>query len=137
MLFRFEHKSEPLVSWPHFLRRLFLSIAVGIGLIVGSLVVGMVGFYSLEGLTWLDAYLNAAMLLSGMGPLAQPQSNGGKIFAGLYALYSGFAVLVITGIAFSPVIHRLLHTLHVDNADVDEEIASPTRKHATPKKSPN
>lgn len=78
----------------------------------------MAGYHYLEGLAWLDAFLNAAMILSGMGPLTQTQTVAGKIFAGLYALYSGFAVLVIAGIAFGPVAHRMLHMLHADERDL-------------------
>ena len=117
-MFRIEHKSEPVLAWPLFIRRLSLSLGVGAGLIAGSLVAGMAGYHYLEGLPWLDAFLNAAMILSGMGPLAQTQTVAGKIFAGLYALYSGFAVLVIAGIAFGPVVHRLLHRFHADERDL-------------------
>jgi hypothetical protein len=117
-MFRIEHKSEPILPWPLFVRRLCLSFGVGAGLIAGSLGAGMAGYHYLEGLAWLDAFLNAAMILSGMGPLAQTQTVAGKLFAGLYALYSGFAVLVIAGIAFGPVVHRMLHMLHADERDL-------------------
>jgi hypothetical protein len=117
-MFRIEHKSEAILPWPLFVRRLCLSLGVGTGLIAGSLGAGMAGYHYLEGLAWLDAFLNAAMILSGMGPLAQTQTVAGKIFAGLYALYSGFAVLVIAGIAFGPVVHRMLHLLHADERDL-------------------
>ncbi len=117
-MFRIEHKSEPVLPWPLFVRRLCLSLGAGAGLIAGSLVAGMAGYHYLENLAWLDAFLNAAMILSGMGPLAQTQTVAGKLFAGLYALYSGFAVLVIAGIAFGPVVHRMLHVLHADERDL-------------------
>lgn len=117
-MFRIEHRSEPILPWPLFVRRLCLSFGVGAGLIAGSLSAGMAGYHYFEGLAWLDAFLNAAMILSGMGPLAQTQTVAGKLFAGLYALYSGFAVLVIAGIAFGPVVHRMLHMLHADERDL-------------------
>ena len=117
MNLRFEHKSEPIIPFPLFLKRLSLSVGIGIGLVAISLVIGMWGYHSFEGLAWSDAWLNAAMILSGMGPLAQPQSLGGKIFAGVYALYSGFAVLAIAGIVFAPAVHRMLHKLHADETD--------------------
>ena len=117
-MFRIEHRSEPILPWPLFVRRLCLSLGMGAGLIAGSLVAGMAGYHYLEGLGWLDAFLNAAMILSGMGPVAQTQTVAGKLFAGLYALYSGFAVLVIAGIAFGPVVHRMLHVLHADERDL-------------------
>lgn len=125
--FRFEHRSEPVLKWSLFLRRLLNSLSLGAVLIILSMLVGMIGYHFLEHLSWLDAYVNAAMILSGMGPLAQPQSPGGKIFAGAYALYSGFAVLVIAGIAFAPVAHRILHKFHaseeveLDKPDQPEE----------------
>ena len=90
------------------------SVAMGTSLIIASLLGGMVGYHSFEGLSWIDSFANAAMILSGMGPLAQPATTSGKIFAGLYALYSGFAVLIITGITFAPIVHRFLHRLHAE-----------------------
>ena len=115
----FEHKSEPLLHWPAFLRRLMLSSLLGLALIVVSLIAGMLGYHYCEGLAWLDAFTNGAMILSGMGPLAQPQTPGGKLFAGLYALYSGLAVVLIAGITFAPMIHRFLHKLHLETDEAD------------------
>ena len=115
----FEHKSEPLLRWPQFLRRLVCSTSLGLALIALSLGVGMAGYHYFENLTWLDAFANAAMILSGMGPLAQPQTPGGKVFAGLYALYSGLAVVMIAGITFAPVVHRFLHQMHLETEDTE------------------
>jgi len=81
-------------------------------LLLGSLMAGMAGFLHFEGLSSHDAFLNAAMLLSGMGPVGSPQTLGGKIFAGVYALYAGLVFVVIAGILFAPVAHRLLHKFH-------------------------
>ena len=113
-----ERKNDPVLPWLAFLQRLSVSFGIGSLIIVLSLVVGMAGYHWLESLPWIDAFLNAAMILSGMGPLAQPQTTAGKVFSGLYALYSGFAVLIIAAIAFGPVIHRMLHLFHADDADV-------------------
>ena len=82
------------------------------GLLLGSLLIGMAGYAHYERLAWRDAFLNAAMLLGGMGPVASPQTAGGKLFAGLYALYAGLVFLVATGIVLAPVVHRLLHKFH-------------------------
>jgi hypothetical protein len=73
---------------------------------------GMAGYRYYERLPWLDAFLNAAMLLGGMGPVEEPQTAGGKLFAGLYALYAGLVFLVATAIILAPVVHRLLHKFH-------------------------
>jgi len=110
----FEHHRQPLLPWPRFLRRMAWSLAVGLCLIAASLGIGMIGYRVTMDLAWIDAFVNAAMILSGMGPLAPPQTDAAKIFAGLYALFSGLAVLAIAGIIFAPAVHRLLHVLHAD-----------------------
>jgi len=110
----FEHKSQPLLSWSGFLRRLAASTSIGLALVVVSLLAGMVGYHSIEGLSWTDAFLNASMLLGGMGPLEHERSGPGKLFEGLYALYCGLAVISIAAIIFAPVIHRFMHKLHAD-----------------------
>jgi ABC-type Fe3+ transport system permease subunit len=115
--FGYEHRSEPVLKRPLFYRRLANSLGLGAALIAVSMLVGIAGYRFLENLSWLDAYVNAAMILSGMGPLHAPQSFWGKIFAGAYALYSGFAVLVIAGIAFAPLAHRILHKFHAEEGE--------------------
>ena len=91
-----------------------------------SLWAGMAGYHFYEGLPWLDAFLNASMIPSGMGPLAQPQTVNGKLFTGMYALYSGFVVIVASGIIFAPVIHRTLHRFHVERSHFAHHPAQPT-----------
>jgi hypothetical protein len=118
-MFKFEHRSQPLLHWPLFLRRLLCSTSLGLSVVALSLLAGMAGYHYFERLVWLDAFTNAAMILSGMGPLAQPQTPGGKMFAGLYALYSGLAVVMIAGIIFAPIVHRFLHQLHLEEGDRD------------------
>ena len=88
--------------------------ALASSLIFLSLLVGMAGYHFLEDLPWIDAFLNAAMILGGMGPVATIQSFSGKLFAGMYALYSGLVVIVAAGVIFAPVIHRMMHTFHAD-----------------------
>jgi len=105
---------KPLAPPQVFFRRLLVSAAVGLGLVVLSLAVGMAGYHGYEGLPWIDAFANASMILSGMGPLISPVTTGGKLFAGFYALYSGLAVLVIAGVIFAPVVHRFLHRFHME-----------------------
>lgn len=113
----FEHRREPLVPLSRFIRRLASSVATGLGLVAISLAIGMIGYRELMGLTWIDSFVNASMILSGMGPLAVPQTASAKLFAGTYALFSGLAVLGIAGIMFAPAMHRLLHYLHADPGD--------------------
>ncbi len=80
-----------------------------------ALSIGMAGYHGFEGLPWLDAFLNAAMILSGMGPVAEIQTAAGKLFAGCYALFSGFALLTSAGVVFAPVFHRFLHKFHLES----------------------
>jgi hypothetical protein len=90
--------------------------AIWVLILVGaSLAVGMWGYHTFEGMVWIDAFANAAMILSGMGPLAALQTYDGKLFAGAYALYSGLFVIVAAGILLAPVAHRFLHQLHLDD----------------------
>lgn len=117
MLYRFEHFRRPLLPFAAFLRRLSLSALIGVALIAISLAFGIIGYHGIEHLSWIDSFLNAAMILGGMGPIWSPQTDAGKIFAGIYALYSGLAVLVIAGITFAPVVHRFLHRFHADSDD--------------------
>ncbi len=120
-MFRFEHRSSPVLPWGLFVRRLARSSLLGVALIAASLAVGMAGYHWFEGLGLLDSFENAAMILSGMGPLWQPRTELGKVFAGIYALYSGLAVIAIAGVAFAPAVHRFLHRLHVDDAEEASE----------------
>lgn len=128
-LFRYERMHRPLLPFPAFVVRVLRSLAVAAVLIGVSLAGGMVGYHVLEGLGWLDSYVNAAMLLSGMGPLWSPRTDGGKLFAGAYALYSGLAVLAIAGVVLAPLAHRLLHRFHAADEDLPAPAPTPTPTH--------
>ena len=108
----YEHKSHPPLSRPHFRRRMVRHFLAAAALAVVSLGIGIAGYAHYEGLPWRDGFLNSAMLLGGMGPVDPPQTNGGKLFAGLYALYAGLVFLVTAAILMAPVVHRLLHKFH-------------------------
>lgn len=111
-MFRYENREEPLISKATFLRRLGHSFLV-VGMLIGiSLGAGMSGYRYFEALSWTDSFLNASMILGGMGPVTEMKSQAGKIFAGTYALYSGLAFLVLAGLLFGPVAHRILHSFH-------------------------
>lgn len=111
----YEHHHEPLLPRARFLRRVALHALAAVALIGFSIAVGMAGYATFENLGWVDAFLNASMLLGGMGPVESPQTTGGKIFAGLYALYSGLVFLVAASIVFAPVIHRVMHRFHLQD----------------------
>jgi hypothetical protein len=112
----FEHRTKPLLPRRQFYLRMVRSVAIGLLVIAFALGVGMVGYRTFEGMSWVDAFVNAAMILSGMGPSSTLQTEGGKIFAGCYALFSGLAFIAILGIIFAPAVHRFLHRFHVDEA---------------------
>lgn len=109
-----ERPRQPLPPRHVFLRRLLRSGVAGLAIVAASLLVGMSGYHGLEGLPWLDAFLNAAMILAGMGPVDPVHSAGGKLFAGCYAIYSGIALLTATGVMFAPLVHRFLHRFHLE-----------------------
>ena len=111
----FEHKSLPLLPKHLFYRRLASSALMGLSLVAVSLFIGMLGYHHFESMTWIDAFVNAAMILSGMGPVITLNTYGGKLFAGLYAIYSGIALISVAGIVFAPVYHRFLHKFHLQN----------------------
>jgi len=127
----YERKYERLAPPEVFRRRLVQSGTIGLIMVGASLAIGMSGYAWTESLGWLDAFLNAAMILSGMGPVNVPQTVAGKLFAGIYALYSGFAVLAIAAVMFAPVIHRVLHRFHIEE-DTGEAAkpAQPARNRA-------
>jgi hypothetical protein len=113
----FEHRSQPLLSRQQFLSRLARSVGIALALVTASLGVGMMGYHLTEHLSWVDSFLNAAMLLGGMGPVNDPVTFWGKIFAGVYALYCGLAVILIAGLLLAPLAHRLLHRFHLEGRE--------------------
>ena len=115
--FRYEHRNEPLLPWKRFLlHRVGRTLVLGLVVIVVSLLIGMLGYRITEGMDWLDAFLNAAMILGGMGPVATLHSAAGKLFAGLYALYSGLMLIGIAGLLLAPFLHRLMHRFHLEGS---------------------
>ena len=108
----YEARVEPILSRRRFLARMARHATGALALVVASLGIGMLGYHWLEHLGWLDAFLNSAMLLGGMGPVDAPRTAGGKLFAGLYALYCGLVVIVSVGVIGAPIFHRALHKFH-------------------------
>lgn len=120
----FEHRKDPLLPRRIFYRRLARSAAVAGGIVLVSLGAGMGGYHFLEQLSWLDSFLNASMILSGMGLVTQVQTTAGKLFAGCYALFSGLALVTSMGVVFAPLFHRFLHKFHLE---VDSRPPAPRR----------
>jgi hypothetical protein len=116
---RYEYRTEPLLPFRRFLGRLMAHVFAGILAIAGSLGLGVLGYHHFEGLPWIDALLNASMILGGMGPVDRIRTAGGKAFASGYALFSGVIFLVVVGVMIVPVVHRLLHRLHLESAMTD------------------
>lgn len=114
----YERKTDALLPRREFLGRLLHSFGAGLVLILLSLLAGMGGYRVFEQLSWVDAFLNAAMLLGGMGPITPPVTVAGKLFAGFYALYCGLVVVLAAGIVFAPLVHRFLHRFHLEHGRV-------------------
>ena len=96
------------------MRRQILFFLFALGMVFGSLGIGVLGYHFSEGLSWLDALVNAAMILFGMGPVSELHTNAGKWFASFYALFSGVAFITIVGVTFAPLFHRFLHRFHLE-----------------------
>jgi hypothetical protein len=110
----FEHRTHRLLSWPKFLRRAARHLFLGL-LVVGlALSIGVIGYHVLGGLAWVDAFLNASMILGGMGPVDRMETDGAKVFAACYALFSGLVLIAVMGVVLAPWLHRMLHVLHLD-----------------------
>jgi hypothetical protein len=110
----FEHRSRPLLPLKAFYIRFAWSVAVTAGIIVFSLFLGSAGYHYLGELPWIDALLNASMILGGMGPVDPIHSTAAKLFASFYALYSGIAFLTMVAILMAPLLHRFLHKFHLE-----------------------
>jgi hypothetical protein len=112
----YEHRTDPLLSRRAFVRRVATHGALVLALIAISIVGGMAGYMGLAGMSAVDAFLNASMLLGGMGPVGDLPNDSSKIFAGFYALYAGLIFIVSAGVIIAPVAHRIFHRLHLQQA---------------------
>lgn len=111
---RFERNGQPVASRRKFAARMLVAICLWIGLTAFGLAVGIAGYGILEGMSFVDAFLNASMILAGMGPVSELKTTAGKIFAGSYAIFSGLIIIIATGFVLAPVFHRILHRFHAD-----------------------
>ncbi len=110
----FEHKSEPLASRATFIKRMVAGFAVSLAMIAMSLGIGICGYRWLGNLSWVDALLNASMILGGMGPVDRLATTPAKIFAAVYAIFSGLMFISVMGIILAPIVHRIIHRFHLD-----------------------
>ena len=115
----FEHKGMPPLAPPAFRQRLAQHFFWALLVLTGALGIGIAGYHFLAGQAWLDALVNASMILGGMGPVDPVKSDAGKVFASLYALFSGLAFLSVTAILFAPLFHRLIHRFHWEQESDD------------------
>jgi hypothetical protein len=117
VLEEFERKEEKLLPLREFYLRLVKFALLSLAIILFSLGIGMAGYWGFEGLEPVDAFLNSAMLMGGMGPVDMLRTDGGKIFAGFYAMYCGFVLILSVAIFLTPLFHRLLHHFHLEGRD--------------------
>jgi surface polysaccharide O-acyltransferase-like enzyme len=125
-ILKFEHKDAPIASPEAYRQRLIKYFLIALGLLVFSLLIGTVGYYyfgqqniKTDKPSWVDAFLCASMILTGMGPIGSMESDAGKIFSALYAIYSGVTFLSVMGIFFAPIVHRFLHLMHIDEQETE------------------
>jgi hypothetical protein len=111
----YEHRKHRLLPWPFFVRRAWRHLAWGVLIVFAAVGVGTIGYHSAGRLGWLDSFLNASMILSGMGPVDKMTEPGGKLFAAFYALFSGIVFIGVMGIVLAPWVHRLMHVTHLDD----------------------
>ena len=110
----YERHHEPLISREEYLHRIARSGGLASAAVLAALFLGVSGYHWIEGIPWVDAILNAAMILAGMGQVAELHTTTGKLFAAAYALFSGLMFIFVAGLLFAPVIHRFLHKFHLE-----------------------
>lgn len=114
-MLRYEKKGQPLASAGRFRLRLARAAGLWVALTLGGLAIGMAGYAFFGEMGAADAFVNAAMILSGMGPVTELKTTPAKVFAGLYAIFSGLLIVIASGFVLAPIIHRVLHAFHVES----------------------
>ena len=120
----FEHKSEKLLPRRKFVGRMAGAVAFAMAILAVALTIGTLGYHFAAGFSWIDAFLNASMILTGMGPVGELKSVCGKLFASFFALFSGVVFLTIIAVTLGPVLHRLMHRFHI----AEEDLTTPERR---------
>jgi hypothetical protein len=119
--FVYERRHDQLAPRSIFIKRIVATLLVALALIAVALMIGVVGYHYIAGFNWIDSLLEASMILGGMGPVRELPNDTAKIFASIYALFSGLILIALMGIILSPVIHRVMHKFHVDEKDVEKD----------------
>lgn len=119
-MFKFERRNQKLAPLSVFVGRIFGALGIAVGMILVSLTIGIVGYHFIAGFDCVDSLLEASMILGGMGPVNQLPTDGAKIFASGYALFSGLIFIAVMGVVLSPVVHRIMHSFHIDEKDIDK-----------------
>ena len=110
----YEHRKQPLATKATFYQRILKNIILALAIMMVCLAIGVAGYHYTDNIPWLDSLHNASMILSGMGPVVEIKSNGGKLFSSLYALFSGVIFITNVGVILAPAVHRIFHRLHVE-----------------------
>ena len=116
----YERRHDQLAPRSVFIKRIIASLAIALGIISVALLIGIAGYHYIAGFNWIDSLLEASMILGGMGPIKELPNDAAKIFASIYALFSGLILIALMGIILSPVVHRVMHKFHVDEKDVNK-----------------
>ena len=124
----FEHRSSPLLPGHRFVRRLVKFAGLSAVIVAGALAIGVLGYHAIGGLPWIDALLNASMILSGMGPVDHMETTPAKLFSTAYALFAGVAFVTTVAVLFAPIVHRFFHRLHLEFEDDEPEEATVDRR---------
>ncbi len=114
----FENKRQRVISPHHFARRIALCLAWAGAVAAVALAIGVVGFHFIAEASWIDALHNASMILGGMGPVVDMKTQAAKLFSSAYALFCGLVFIGLVAVVLAPVMHRVLHKFHVDDADL-------------------
>jgi hypothetical protein len=117
-MMRFERRNEKLAPLPVFIKRLAAWYVAALIVILFALFIGVAGYHWLAGFEWIDSVLEASMILGGMGPIKELSDSGAKIFASIYALFSGLVFIGVMGVVLAPIVHRVMHSFHVDDDDL-------------------
>ena len=116
----YERKQDQLAPRSVFIKRIIVSLVIALGIIAVALLIGIAGYHYIAGFNWIDSLLEASMILGGMGPIKELPNDSAKIFASIYALFSGLIFIGVMGVVLSPVVHRIMHKFHVDEKDVNK-----------------